>query len=437
MKLAFPVILSQAGQILVQLVDNAMVGRLGATPLAAVSFGGSVFFMVFVLGMGMTLGLTPLVGEMYSQSNHRKTASYLQNSILLYGGLSVILFGVAMLLISVMPMLNGDPQVIAMAVPYYKYLAWSLFPFMIFAAFKQFLEGVGNTKVAMVIVITSNLVNVLFNWLLIYGNLGFPAMGAPGAGLATMISRYITPVLIITYFWKRDSLHRYFSLFRLKNFSWERIGSLLKVGSPIALQMFMEGGAFAISGIMMGWIGTIEMASNQVASTISNFAFMILIGISSSITICVSHAYGRRNWTEIRRYASAGYRLGLMWNAITAVLFLSLRQFVPYIFISDPEVVKMASDFLLFVAIFQISDGLQVNSVGILRGIQDVKSIMWVAFVSYIIISLPIGYVLAFHTAIGAPGIWIGLIIGLSVAAFLLNRRYRKQLKANILQAAQ
>ena len=281
----------------------------------------------------------------------------------------------------------------------------------------------------MVIIITSNLINILFNWLLIYGNLGFPAMGTAGAGLATMIARYLTPILIITYFWKRDSLYRYFTLFRFKEFSWKRIKSLLKVGSPISLQMFMEGAAFALTGIMMGWIGTVEMAGNQVASTISNFAFMILIGISSSLTICISHAYGRHNWKEVRRFASAGYRLGLMWNGITAVLFLALRRFIPMIFSSDPEVIRIASDFLLFVAIFQISDGLQANTIGILRGIQDVKIIMLVAFISYIVVSLPLSYFLAFRTAIGAPGIWMGLIIGLAVAAILLNIRYVRQLR--------
>ena len=336
LNLAFPVILSQAGQILVQLVDNAMVGRLGATPLAAASFGGAVFFMVFVFGMGMSFGLTPLVGEMYSQGNYRKSASYLQNSILLYGIMSFVLLAVAMVVSRYMYLFNPDQEVVAMATPYFKYLACSLPPFMLFAAFKQFLEGIGNTRISMVIIITSNLINILFNWLLIYGNLGFPAMGTAGAGLATMISRYLTPILIITYFWKRDSLYRYFTLFRFKEFSWKRIKSLLKVGSPISLQMFMEGAAFALTGIMMGWIGTVEMAGNQVASTISNFAFMILIGISSSLTICISHAYGRHNWKEARRFASAGYRLGLMWNGITAVWFLALRRFIPMRFASDP-----------------------------------------------------------------------------------------------------
>ena len=427
--LAFPVILSQAGQILVQLVDNAMVGRLGAVPLAGVSFANSVFFMLFVFGIGMSLGLTPLVGEMYSVSNHRKSAAYLQNSILFYGVMGVCIFLMAMAVRPFMGYMGQEPEVIVQAVPYFSYVAVSVIPFMIFAAFKQFLEGIGNTKVAMAIIITSNLINILFNWLLIYGHWGLPAMGAAGAGLATLISRVLTPILIILYFYRRDSFYRYFSLFRRENFSWETMRSLIRVGAPISLQMFMEGSAFALTGIMMGWFGTVEMAGNQVATVISNFAFMIIVGIGSAVTICVSHAYGQRDWREIRRYAGTAYRLGLLWNAVTALLFISLRDYIPMLFTSDPQVIDMAAHFLVFVAVFQISDGLQANSVAILRGIQDVKSIMWISFVSYIVISLPVGYVLAFGSGLGPSGLWVGLIVGLGIAAVLYNARYRKQMR--------
>lgn len=431
LRLAFPVILTHAGQLFVQLVDNAMVGHLGALPLAGVSFANSVFYMVFVLGIGLSLGLTPLVGEMYSQSNYRSSANYLQNSILLFGCIGMTLTAVAFGIIPLMHHMGQPDEVVAMGIPYYRFVAASLVPFMIFAAFKQFLEGIGNTKVAMAIVITSNLMNVLCNWIFIYGNLGAPAMGAAGAGLGTLLSRILTPTLIILYFYKRDSFNRYFSFFSMKNFSWSRIRSLIGLGSPIAAEMFTEGLAFVTVGIMMGWIGTVEIAANQVATVISNVSFMIFIGVSSSITICVSHSYGRRNYTEIRRYAKAGYRLGLMWNMITAWLFITLRNYIPLIFTSDPEVVRIASQFLVIVAAFQISDGLQINSVGILRGIQDVRSIMAISFISHILVSLPVGYLLAFKADIGAPGLWLGLTVGLTTAAILLNWRYRRQMKKN------
>ena len=436
LNLAFPVILSQAGQIMVQLVDNAMVGHLGAEPLAGVSFANSVFFMLFVLGTGMSLGLTPLVGEMYSVSNYRKSTAYLQNSILFYGCMGIGIFLLAMIVRPFMWRMGQSPEVVAQAVPYFTYVAISVIPFMVFASFKQFLEGIGNTKVAMAIIITSNVVNIIFNWLLIYGHFGFPEMGAAGAGLSTLISRILTPILIIWYFYKRDSFYRYFTLFKKENFSWQTIRSLVRVGSPIALQMFMEGSAFALTGIMMGWVGTVEMAGNQVASVISNLAFMIILGIGSAVTICVSHAYGQRNWLEIRRYAGTAYRLGLIWNVITALVFISLRYYIPFLFTSDERVVDMAAHFLVFVAIFQISDGLQANSVAIMRGIQNVKPIMVISFISYILISLPLGYFLTFNTMVGASGLWIGLIVGLSVAAVLYNASYRRRMKQYVANQA-
>lgn len=436
LNLAFPVILSQAGQIIVQLVDNAMVGHLGAEPLAGVSFANSVFFMLFVLGTGMSLGLTPLVGEMYSVSNYRKSAAYLQNSIFFYGLMGIGIFLMAMIVRPFMWYMGQTPEVVAQAVPYFTYVAISVIPFMVFASFKQFLEGIGNTKVAMAIIITSNVVNIIFNWLLIYGHFGFPEMGAAGAGLSTLISRILTPILIIWYFYRRDSFYRYFTLFKKENFSWQTIRSLVRVGSPISLQMFMEGSAFALTGIMMGWVGTVEMAGNQVASVISNLAFMIILGIGSAVTICVSHAYGQRNWLEIRRYAGTAYRLGLIWNVITALVFISLRYIIPLLFTSDERVIDMAAHFLVFVAIFQISDGLQANSVAIMRGIQNVKPIMVISFISYILISLPLGYFLTFHTAVGASGLWIGLIVGLSVAAVLYNASYRRRMKQYVARQA-
>ena len=427
--LAFPVILSQAGQILVQLADNVMVGRLGATPLAGVSFANSVFFMVFVLGMGLSFGLTPLTGEVFAVGKFRKTADFLKNSILFYSLIGILIFIIATMLIPFMHRMGQPEDVVAVAKPYYFYIALSVIPFMIFASFKQFLEGIGNTKVAMCIIIISNAINILFNWLLIYGHWGFTAMGASGAGVATLISRIITPFMVVFWFFRRDSFKRYFKLFTQCSISRNTIASLVKVGSPIAVQMFMEGSAFALTSIMMGWISTADIAGNQIATVISNFAFMILIGIGSAVTICVSHAYGHRNWTEIKRYAGSAYRLGLIWNAITATVFILFRRLIPTLFSSDPAVIDSAAVFIIFAAIFQISDGLQANSIAILRGIQDVTSIMWISFVCYIIICLPLGYWLAFHTGAGAAGLWLALIIGLAAAALFYGMRYLYQIK--------
>lgn len=425
--LAAPVVLSQVGQVIVQLVDNAMVGRLGAMPLAAVSFGGSVFFLLFIFAIGITLGLTPLVGEMYAKGSHRISAIYLQNSLLLYTMAGVVLFGV---LYSVVPLLSymGQPaEVVALAIPYYKFLVWSIIPFMIFAAFKQFLEGVGNTKIAMIIVLSSNLINVFFNYLFIYGNFGCPAMGAAGAGLATLISRICTPIFILTYFANKDSFKRYFAFFSMKHFSFRWVRTLLGVGLPISLQMIMEGAAFSLTSIMMGWIGAVELAANQIALSMANFAFMIILGVASATTIMVSHNSGKENLAGLRKSVNASYHIGLVYNAIAATIFIVFRNHIPYIFTSDPAVIKVASQLLIFVAVFQISDGLQIISLGVLRGLRDVKSAMIIAFFSYLVVNLPLGYLCAFVLGWGASGLWVGFIGGLSLAAVLLFSRWQKQ----------
>ncbi len=425
--LAIPVVLSQAGQVVVQLVDNAMVGRLGALPLAAVSFGGSVFFMLMIVGVGISLGLTPLVGVSFSQRDHRSSAVYLQNAVLLYGILSLVLFGLSQAIVPFMHRMGQPPEVVEMAIPYFNYIAWSLIPLLLFLAFKQFLEGVGNTRVAMTIIISSNLVNIVFNYLFIYGKFGFPEMGAAGAGLATLISRIITPVWVILYFRRKASFNRYFTFFRWGNFAWKRIRALLTMGIPISMQMFMEGSAFVLTGIMMGWIGTYQIAGHQITTVISNLAFMIVLGIGAATTIRVSHEYGQGNPVALKLAATASYHIGLAWNVFTALVFILLRNYIPLLFTSDPEVVKVASTLLLFAAMFQISDGLQVISIGILRGLQDVKITTVIAFFSYIVINLPAGYFFAFVLGLGAPGLWMGLILGLSVAAVLLIRRFRRQ----------
>lgn len=425
LKLAGPVILSQAGVMLVMLVDSAMVGRLGAVPLAGVSFGSTVFFFLFIFCMGISMGLTPVVGELYTTGNHRSSAKYLQNSLLLYLLAGVAATAIQLAFVPFMHMMGQPAEVVEAAIPYYKYLAWSMIPFMLYAVFKQFLEGVGNTKVTMYVVIISNVINIFLNWLLIYGKWGFPEMGAAGAGLATLISRMLAPVMMGAYFLREKSLRRYLRFFD-RRFEWKRIVTLLKVGFPIGSQMLLEGSAFIVATLMMGWIGTLELAGNKIAMDIATLAFLMVTGVSTATTIRVSHELGRGNMKDLRMAANASWHIGLAWNTFTAVAIVLLRNHIPQLFTNDPEVVRMASHLLLFVAAFQFSDGLQAITIGILRGLQDVVSIMYIAFFSYIVINIPIGYLLAFHLGMGPGGLWIGFIFGLTSAAVLLIRRFRQ-----------
>jgi MATE family multidrug resistance protein len=424
--LAVPVVLSQVGQLVVQFVDNAMVGHLGALPLAGVAFGGNIFFFLFIFGIGLAMGTTPLVGEMFSQGRHRHSAAFLKNSIWLYLSIGVVICAVQFATIPLFGYMGQPAEVIEQAIPYYRYLAWSMIPLMLFAAFKQFLEGVGNTRVAMVIVIVSNVVNVIFNYLLIYGKGGFPEMGAAGAGLSTLISRVLTPVLVIGYFFWNNSLRRYLVFYNAQPFSRTKIRELLAVGVPISAQMTLEGGAFALTGVMMGWFGTVALASNQIAVTMSNMAFLIVLSIGSAVTIRTSHQFGVQNFGGIRRVASASVRIAVAWNAFTALLFISCRNLLPQIFTTDPDVIALTGKLLVFVGIYQFSDGLQVIFMSLLRGMQDVKATSIVAFLSYIVVDLPIGYLLGFVLGFGPEGIFMGYIFGLTLAAVLLGTRYRR-----------
>ena len=430
LRLALPVVLTQLGQILTQVADNLMVGRYGGsdpTPLAAVSFGGAVFFILFIAAIGIALGMTPLVGELYAQGDREKSSRLLQNGILFYGLLGVAMAAVQYAVIPLMYHLGQPAEVVDMAIPYYRMLVWSMPFIMLFFTFKQFLEGVGNTKVEMVVTIAANLANIGFNWVFIYGRYGFPEMGAEGAGLGTLMSRIIAPILMIGYFYSRSKYRVYLEGFSPRNYSWTSVKQLLHMGLPISLQMFLESSAFVGTGIMMGWIGTYQIAGHQITTVISNLAFMIVLGIGAATTIRVSHEYGQGNPVALKLAATASYHIGLAWNVFTALVFILLRNYIPLLFTSDPEVVKVASTLLLFAAMFQISDGLQVISIGILRGLQDVKITTVIAFFSYIVINLPAGYFFAFVLGLGAPGLWMGLILGLSVAAVLLIRRFRRQ----------
>ena len=441
LRLALPVMLTQLGQVVVQLCDNMMVGRLGALPLAGVSFGGTVFFIIFALAIGFTLGLTPLVGELFAQGRKEECAGYLQNAIALYVTMGLVFVG---LLLAAMPLMHhlGQPEeVVEMAIPYFRYLTWSVLPFMLFGAFKQFLEGIGNTKVAMAIVITSNLLNIFLNWVFIFGKLGAPELGAAGAGLSTLISRAVTPVMVIAYFLSKKEFRSYFNYFSWRKLiCFSREGNryckeLFRVGVPIAGHLTLENSAFCITSLMMGWIGTVEIAANQITTTMANVAFMMVVGIGSATTILTSHAYGVKNREQIWAVSRASYTVGLLWNTVTALCFILLRNQIPLLFTDDPEVVRTAATLLVCCGLFQFSDGLQCISTGLLRGIKDVAVILRIALVAYVIINVPLGYLLCFVVGWGAPALWVGFIAGLSVAAVLMIRRFRRQMRSEELFA--
>ena len=432
LKLALPVVLTQLGQILTQVADNLMVGRYGGddpVPLAAVSFGGSVFFILFIAAIGIALGMTPLVGELYAQGDREKSAGLLQNGILFY---TLLGFAMAVVQYSVIPLMYrlGQPvDVVDAAIPYYRMLVFSMPFVMLFFAFKQFLEGVGNTKVEMVVTIVANLANIGFNWVFIYGRFSLPEMGAEGAGLGTLLSRIIAPILMVGYFYSRERYRGYLDGFSPRNYSVKTIRTLLRMGLPISLQMFLEASAFVGTSIMMGWLSKTAISANQIAMTLGNCAFMIVTSIGAATTIRISHCYGARSLKELTLAAKASYHLVIAWNLFAAITFISLCNVIPTFFTTNAEVIDLASKLILLIAVYQLADGIQNVSVGILRGIQDVKIIMPIAFLSYIVFNLPVGYLLGFTLGMGAQGLILGFTVGLTTAAVLLIVRYRRDIR--------
>lgn len=435
LRLALPVVLTQLGQILTQFADNLMVGRYGGddpTPLAAVSFGGAVAFILFIAAVGIAMGMTPLIGELYARGDRTQSSLLLQNGILFYTALGAVLMLVQYAAIPLLYRLGQPAEVVDMAVPYYKMLVYSMPFIMLFFAFKQFLEGVGNTKAELFATVAANLANIGFNWLFIYGRWGLPQMGAEGAGLGTLLARIIAPTLIIGYFFSRKRYRCYLEGFSLRNASRQAVGRLLRMGLPISLQMFLEASAFVGTGIMMGWFGPmakVAMSANQIATTIANCAFMIVLSIGAATTIRVSHCYGARRIDELTAAARASYHLVLAWNAFAALVFITLRGWIPTLFTTNADTILLTSQLLAYVALFQLSDGIQNISVGILRGIQDVKVIMPIALTAYWLLNIPVGYLLGFVLKMGPAGLFLGFTFGLSAAGVLMIRRIRRSVR--------
>lgn len=443
LQLAFPVILSQIGQITVQMADTAMVGNYGGddpTPLAAVSFATNLFYIIFITSLGLTFGLTPLVGERFAQKRDRHVRELLQNGFLLYSLIGVMATlvliasrGVFPIMASLMMGDGGDGSisgVVDMALPYYDTLIWSMFPVMIWATIKQFLEGVGNTRVAMVTIIIANSLNILLNWIFIFGKCGFEPMGALGAGYATLISRVVQCLMMVIYFFRAKRFRIYTEgLLKRSMIKFRRIAEILKVGIPISFHMFMEASAFVVAGIMVLAFGAASVSAYQIGVNMMNLTFMIVIAIGSSTTILCSHIYGNRDFSRLRRTVYAAYQMGLLWNISVATLFVAFRYQIPTLFTTNVQTIEITADMLIFISLFQVSDCLQAISISIMRGLQDVKVLMPIVFVSYVVINIPVAYLLAFECGFKTNGLIMGFIVGLSCCAVMTIRRVRKNIK--------
>ena len=438
LRVALPVMLTQLGASLVGLFDSIMVGHYATVDLAAVSFANAIFFMAMVFAMGALMAITPLVGMKVGEINaHPDDKANIRHKIAVLfqnGMLFTILQSVLMLILlgGCLPFLEyfgQDPEVIAVARPYYILIVISLVPFLFFTFFKQFLEGLGNTLVAMIITLTMNALNIFLNWIFIYGNCGFEAMGAPGAGIGSLISRIGMALCFALTIWFHRDWKYYIQTFSWSSFSWKEIKQQIKIGFPIGAQTFLETFTFAASFVIIGWISKEALAAHQVANQIADLTFMIALGVGAATTIRVSHQLGEGNLHAVRMASNASIHLVLVINTIGAALMISLRNYIPMIFTEDQEVIAIASKLIIIAGLFQYADGLQAVGAAMLRGITDVKVPMVIAFVSYILVGLSVGLLCAFPLKMGAAGIWIGFIFGLALAAICFHIRFNRKYK--------
>lgn len=443
LKVAVPVMFTQIGGALVGLFDTMMVGHYATVDLAAVSFSNAIFFTIMVFASGSLMGLTPLIGLQDGElSQHpdkansirAKMASLLQNGLYFTLIISMVTTVLLALCIPFLDRFGQDPEVIEVARPYYILIVISLFPYLLFCLQKQFLEGLGNTIVAMVIVLAMNALNVLLNWVFIYGHWGAPAMGAVGAGIATLVSRIGMPVCLFVAIMLHRHWRDYIRLFSRHLSSWREVCHIARIGFPVGGQTFFETVTFTLAVVAIGWISKEAVAAHQIASQISNLTFMLAVGIGAGTTIRVSHQLGKGDLPAVRMASNASIHLVILMNTIGAALMIGLRHYIPYLFTEDQEVITIASQLLVFAGLYQYSDGLQAVGASMLRGITDVKVPMVIAFISYIIIGLLIGYVCAFPLGMGAAGIWIGFIVGLTFAAVLFHTRFNRLYKRMVSQ---
>ena len=427
--LAYPVSIGQFGFILMGVVDSIMVGGLGAASLAAASLANGLFILILIIGIGVSYAVSPLVAIAIGSNKSSECELIFKQSLLINFILSIVLFLLTYYLSVLMRYLNEPAGVADLAISYMRILGFSILPVMLFQTYKQFIEGLSFTRPAMFITILANIINWFMNWTLIYGKFGFPRLGLNGSGWATFSSRLFMGIVIFLFAINSNKFSNYDVSLKFRKIELRIIKKILNIGLPSAFQYMFEVGAFTFAIVMVGWLGAKQLAAHQIAINLATISYMIILGISSAGAIRVGNALGKQDVMEVRRAGFSAIGLGAGLMGCFGIVFIFLRNIMPMIYINDPEVISIASNLLIIAGIFQISDGTQAVSIGVLRGLTDVKIPTIITFVAYWVIALPIGYYLGFTLHMKVVGVWIGLLLGLITAALLLSLRFNKKSK--------
>ena len=423
-KIGVPIVLGQLGIVVVGLVDNIMVGHFSTSDLAAASFVNSVFNIPILFGMGFSYGLTPLVGQFFGRGDKFRVGGLLRNSLLANFMIGLFL-SVAMGIMYLNVHRMGQPEeLLPLIRPYFLLQLTSLVFVMMFNSFKQFADGITDTKTSMWIMLSANLLNIIGNSLLIYGVWGLPALGLTGAGISTLASRIFMFVAFAILFFRKQSYRRYLVGYHRTTYNTGDLKVLNRMGMMVGLQMGMETALFSISGVMIGWLGTVPLAAHQVVASISTLGFMVYYGVGSAVSIRVSNFFGRGDIAGVRRATLAGtHLLGLLAISVS-VFFLLVREHIGWLYTSPEEVVNLVAVLMVILVFYQFGDSLQIIFANALRGVADVTSMAVISFIGYFVIALPVSCICGFVLDWGIEGIWVGYPVGLTLTGGMMCWRF-------------
>jgi MATE family multidrug resistance protein len=432
LKMAYPIIIGQLGHMMMGVTDSVMVGKIGAAPLAASAVAHGLFMLFMIFGIGVSMALSPLTAMSRGAGNNQACGVVFRQGLLVNIFTGLLLCVAAFYAAPILNHLNQPAEIVDQGIAYMRILAFSVIPVMLFQTGKQFSEGLSIMRPAMVITLLANIINIFANWILIYGNLGFQPMGLPGAGWATFYTRLLMGVVFLIYVLKARCFKPFGVHLHFRKIDRRIIKRILKIGIPGGLQYFFEVGAFVGSAIIIGWLGTNDLAAHQIAINLASISFMCALGISSAAGIRVGYAAGKKNILETRQSGFIAFILAGTVMGSFGVVFILLRFFLPSLYVDDWQVIKIAGSLLIIAALFQISDGIQAVGIGVLRGLADAKIPMVITFIAYWVIGLPGGYLLGFTFGFGVVGIWVSLFVALSVSALLLSLRFNQKSKQAI-----
>jgi len=427
-RLAYPVIIGQGGHMAAQIADSVMVGQVSALHLAASSFANIIFILFMLMGIGISTGITPLVGEALGSDNSKQCRNLLKHGLIINGFSAAILSAIMLYGIRFLTNFGQDPEVVRLAIPYLQYLIFSLVPYLLFSTYKQFADGFELTKIGMNILIIGNLINIALNYVFIYGHFGFPAMNLTGAGLATFLSR----VYMLFHIWfalrNHPRMAQYVAHYNYRRYSLPIIKRIFSIGIPIGLQYVVEVGSFAAGAVLIGQAGSNQLAAHQIVISIASLTYLMASGIASAATIRISGFFGKKDIHSLQMAGNSSFIMSAAFMLISAVLLIVGKSVIPTFYVNDHEVIEIASNLFIIAALFQVFDGIQVVGLGALRGIQDVKYPTFIATVSYWIIALPVSYYFGVEQKMQALGVWYGYLAGLAVAAGMLVYRFNNRI---------